>query len=124
MSETEIGKFGHSPIDAAFRVASLSPRCRDVLEGLLAGQSNKAIAHNLGISPRTVEIHRAHLMRKLEARHVADAIRIAFEAIVLARRPGRTGPVELPLTLADSYPRHRTCDRGRRANRSGGRVRR
>ena len=112
-----------SPFDAAFRVASLSPRCRDVLEGLLAGRSNKVIAHELGISPRTVEIHRAHLMRKLGARHVVDAIRITFEAI-LARQLERTGPHEFSLTLEDAYPRRRTFDSNRRVTRSGGRVRR
>ena len=123
MSSTELGTPGGSPFDAAFRVATLSPRCRDVLEGLLAGRSNKVIAHDLGISPRTVEIHRAHLMRKLGARHVVDAIRIAFEAI-LARQVERTGPRELSLTLADAYPRRRINSHSRRANRSGGRVRR
>ncbi len=121
MNATENGPLGRSPFDAAFRVASLSPRCREVLEGLLAGQSNKVIAHNLGISPRTVEIHRAHLMRKLGARHVADAIRIAFEAI-LAGRTGRSR--RLPLTLAEACPRNRASDPDRLANRSGGRVRR
>jgi DNA-binding CsgD family transcriptional regulator len=123
MNTTQIDTPGPSPIDAAFRVASLSPRCRDVLEGLLAGRSNKVIAQDLGISPRTVEIHRARLMQKLGARNVADAIRIAFEAI-LARRSERTGRDALSLALADCYPRCRRFDRGRRENRSGGRVRR
>lgn len=66
--------------DAALRVASLPPRCREVLDGILAGQSNKLIAHRLGISQRTVEFHRARLMRHLGAQHVADAIRMAIEA--------------------------------------------
>jgi two-component system response regulator FixJ len=61
-------------------VDTLSPRCREVLHGLVAGQSNKVIAYNLGISPRTVEAHRANLMRHLGARHLADAIRVALEA--------------------------------------------
>ena len=43
--------------------------------------TNNMIAHTLGISPRTVEIHRARMMRDLGARHVADAIRLAFEAL-------------------------------------------
>jgi DNA-binding CsgD family transcriptional regulator len=123
MNPTEYGALGHSSIDAALRVASLTPRCRDVLEGLLAGQSNKAIAHNLGISPRTVEIHRARLMRKLGARHVVDAIRIAFEAI-LAGPQARTGSRTLPLTLAEVFPRSQASDLDRLANRSGGRMRR
>jgi FixJ family two-component response regulator len=66
--------------DASSRIAALTPRRRDVLSGILAGRSNKLIAHSLGISPRTVETHRAHLMRDLGARHVADVIRLALEA--------------------------------------------
>lgn len=123
MNAKEIGAPGRPPIDAAFRVASLSPRCRDVLEGLLAGQSNKVIAQKLGISPRTVEVHRAHLMRKLGARHVVDAIRIAFEAI-LADQSGQPGSGNSPLRLAGALPRRRTCDLDRLAKDSGGRVRR
>jgi len=123
MNRADIDRLGHSPIDAAVRVSSLSPRCREVLDGLLAGQSNKAIAHGLGISPRTVEIHRARLMQKLGARNVADAIRITFEAI-LARRSERIGMGALSRALADSFPQGSRSSRGRRENRSGGRVRR
>ena len=57
--------------DANSRIAALTPRGRDVLSGILAGRSNKMIAHSLGISPRTVEIHRARLMRDLGARRIA-----------------------------------------------------
>jgi two-component system, LuxR family, response regulator FixJ len=66
--------------DASSRIAALTPRGRDVLSGILAGRSNKMIAYSLGISPRTVEIHRARLMRDLGARHVAEVIRLALEA--------------------------------------------
>lgn len=66
--------------DAASRIAALTPRGRDVLGGILAGRSNKMIAHTLGISPRTVEIHRARLMRDLGVRHVADVVRVALAA--------------------------------------------
>jgi FixJ family two-component response regulator len=66
--------------DARSRIAALTPRGRDVLNGLLAGRSNKMIAHSLGISPRTVEIHRARLMRDLGAHHVAEVIRLALQA--------------------------------------------
>lgn len=62
------------------RVSSLSPRERDVLLGLLAGGSNKTIADNLNISPRTVEIHRGNMMRKLGAASSGDAVRIALYA--------------------------------------------
>jgi two-component system response regulator FixJ len=67
--------------DANSCFAALTPRGRDVLIGILSGHSNKMIAHALGISPRTVEVHRARMMRDLGARHVSDAIRLAFEAM-------------------------------------------
>lgn len=65
---------------ARIRIASLSRREREVLEWLSDGCSNKAIARALGISPRTVEIHRANMMAKLEAHHVAHAVRMWIEA--------------------------------------------
>ncbi|MEI6485243.1 MAG: response regulator [Sphingomonadales bacterium] len=58
----------------------LTPRERDVLNGLVEGQSNKVIAYDLGISPRTVEIHRANLMSKLGVNSLSDALKIAFTA--------------------------------------------
>jgi two-component system response regulator FixJ len=60
------------------RLASLSKRERDVLQGLVAGQPNKTIGYNLGISPRTVEIYRANLMTKMEAGSLSDLIRMAL----------------------------------------------
>lgn len=65
---------------AMIRLAALTPRERDVLHGLVHGLPNKTIAYNLGISPRTVEIHRAHLMTKLDVRSLSEALRIAFAA--------------------------------------------
>ena len=65
---------------AVIRLAALTPRERDVLHGLVHGLPNKTIAYNLGISPRTVEIHRAHLMTKLDVRSLSEALRIAFAA--------------------------------------------
>ncbi len=61
-------------------VEKLTPRERDVLAGLTMGLPNKHIALQLGISPRTVEIHRANLMSKLETRSLSDALRVAFSA--------------------------------------------
>jgi two-component system response regulator FixJ len=61
-------------------VAKLSPRERDVLIGLMTGQSNKVLAHELGLSARTVEMHRAHMMDRLGVTSLPDALRIAFEA--------------------------------------------
>lgn len=66
--------------DAARQIAALSVRERQVLQGLVAGLPNKSIAYDLKISPRTVEIHRAHMMEKLGVRALADALRIAFAA--------------------------------------------
>ena len=61
-------------------MAALSPREADVLRGLVAGRQHKVIAYDLGISPRTVEIHRANLMDKLGARSLAEAVRVALAA--------------------------------------------
>lgn len=68
------------------RIAALSPRERDVLTGLIEGRSNKIIAYELDISPRTVEIYRAHLMTKLGVRSLPEALRIAFAAGMIASR--------------------------------------
>ncbi|MET0365037.1 MAG: response regulator [Sphingobium sp.] len=61
-------------------LGALTPRERDVLEGLAKGLPNKTIAYDLGISARTVEVHRANLMTKLNVRSLSDALRIAFAA--------------------------------------------
>ncbi|HEX2804313.1 MAG TPA: response regulator FixJ [Sphingomicrobium sp.] len=66
--------------DAQVRLQALTPREREVLDGLAQGLPNKTIAYDLGISPRTVEIHRANLMTKLEVRSLSEALRIAFAA--------------------------------------------
>jgi two-component system response regulator FixJ len=67
-------------VDASARIARLSARETDVLKGLINGSANKVIAHELDISPRTVEIYRANLMNKLEVRSLSEALRIAFAA--------------------------------------------
>lgn len=66
--------------NALVRLQALTPRERDVLDGLAKGLPNKTIAYDLGISPRTVEIHRANLMTKLEVRSLSEALRLAFAA--------------------------------------------
>lgn len=66
--------------DASVRLQVLTPREREVLDGLADGLPNKTIAYDLGISPRTVEIHRANLMTKLEVRSLSEALRLAFAA--------------------------------------------
>ena len=65
---------------------TLSERERQVLEGLVAGQPNKTIAYDLGISPRTVEVYRANLMTKMGARSLSELIRMAIIAKVAPTR--------------------------------------
>lgn len=62
------------------RLATLSERERDVLDGLVAGKANKVIALDLGISPRTVEIYRANVMSKLQAGSLSELVRMALVA--------------------------------------------
>jgi len=64
------------------RIASLSERERQVLDGLVAGHPNKVIAATLGISPRTVEVYRANLMAKMHAKSLSELIRMAILAQV------------------------------------------
>lgn len=67
-------------VKAAEAIGSLSRRERQVVDGLVRGQVNKTIAHELGISPRTVEIHRASAMRKLAVHNISELLHIAFLA--------------------------------------------
>ena len=62
------------------RLESLTPREREVLELLVIGHPNKVIAHRLDISPRTVEIHRAHVMEKMKAKSLPELVRTAMQA--------------------------------------------
>ena len=65
---------------ATERMALLSPRERQVLEAIAVGRPSKLIAYDLGISVRTVEVHRAHMLDRLGVRNMAEAIRIAVMA--------------------------------------------
>jgi two-component system response regulator FixJ len=69
------------------KLAALSNRERQVLEGLVAGHPNKTIAFDLGISPRTVEIYRANLMTKMGANSLSDLVRMAMLADMLRDSP-------------------------------------
>ena len=82
----ERGGEGGDTAAIAARLASLSERERQVLEGLIAGHPNKTIAYDLGISPRTVEVYRANLMTKMEARSLSELIRMAILARVTPTR--------------------------------------
>ena len=66
--------------EAQVRLEALSAREREVLDGLARGFPNKTIAYDLGISSRTVEIHRANVMSKLGVRSLSEALRVAFAA--------------------------------------------
>jgi two-component system response regulator FixJ len=65
---------------AARAIEALSPRERQVLEGVVAGKANKVIAYDLAISPRTVEIYRAHVMTKTGAKSFSELVRMALTA--------------------------------------------
>jgi two-component system response regulator FixJ len=84
--EQAFGRLRHAAVnrehagEAAVKLQALTPREREVLDGLAKGLPNKSIAYDLGISPRTVEIHRANVMTKLGVRSLSDALRIAFAA--------------------------------------------
>lgn len=67
-----------SSSEVAYRLSCLTPREHDVLLALVAGHPNKVIAGDLGISPRTVEIHRARVMSKMQARSLSHLVRMAF----------------------------------------------
>ena len=74
------------------RLAALSNRERDVLNGLVAGHANKQIAYDLGISPRTVEIYRANLMTKMQAASLSDLVRMALITGILESGSDAGGP--------------------------------
>jgi two-component system response regulator FixJ len=71
---------GEAWAQASFRqtLARLTPRERDVLSGVVSGRSSKEIARALGISPRTVELHRANLRIKTQTRSLADLVRLVL----------------------------------------------
>lgn len=92
-------------IDARRRISVLSKREREVLDWLSEGCSNKAIARELEISPRTVEIHRANMMEKLGASHAAEAVRMRMEAGI-EEKPQEGGD------LGNAVPSVRASDSG------------
>ena len=85
MKQEEIAK------DAAARVSMLSAREHEVLERLVAGMPNKAIANDLEISPRTVEFHRSHIMAKMGAANLAELVRLGIVAGINMQPPRRSG---------------------------------
>jgi two-component system, LuxR family, response regulator FixJ len=69
--------------DIAARIATLSPRERQVMDGLVAGLSNKLIARDYDISPRTIEVYRANVMTKMQANSLSELVRLAMRAGLL-----------------------------------------
>jgi two-component system response regulator FixJ len=76
---------------AAQRIAALSPREREVLDALVEGHANKVIAYDLGISVRTVEVHRARMLGRLGVRQLAEAVRVAVLARLAPKRTRSRG---------------------------------
>ncbi len=91
---------------ALARIDSLSPRERSVFNGLICGWPNKVIASQLELSPRTVEIHRAKMMIKLQVRTLAQALQLAFAAQITLEDAHRDQPpaVDGPQTSEASDP--------------------
>lgn len=75
-----------APAEVARRLATLTPREREVLDHLVKGSPHKVIAHALSISPRTIEVHRARIMQKMEARNLAHLVQL-----MLTGGPGAAG---------------------------------
>ena len=67
-------------LDVTARIAALSPRERQVMDGLIAGLSNKLIAREYDISPRTIEVYRANVMTKMQANSLSELVRLAIRA--------------------------------------------
>jgi two-component system response regulator FixJ len=84
LAENEPSARDHEAARAAEQMARLSPRERQVLDGIAVGRPNKLIAYDLGISVRTVEVHRARMLDRLGVRYIAEAIRIALMAALVA----------------------------------------
>ena len=78
--DVEIRKEQRQHVEATTRIASLTPREREVMELLIQGKRNKIIASDLGISNRTVEAHRAKIMEKMHAHSLSEIVRTSFAA--------------------------------------------
>ncbi len=89
LSNASASRSSDEVTDAVCRLATLTRRERDVLDGLLAGQPNKLIAYDLAISVRTVEVHRARMMKRLGLRQAADLLRLGVLARLGAALPAR-----------------------------------
>jgi two-component system, LuxR family, response regulator FixJ len=86
-AQTTVGERQAICAEIGNKLAALSNREREVLEGLVAGHPNKTIAFDLGISPRTVEIYRANVMTKMDAKSLSDLVRMALIGGIVGTSP-------------------------------------
>jgi DNA-binding NarL/FixJ family response regulator len=100
--EQAAGGSCYRAIDAALLVQRLSNRQRQVLEEMVEGRLNKQIAYRLGLSEKTVKMHRVRLLQALDVHSSAEAIRIAVEASFACWQPPSTGEhfISSPVALA------------------------
>jgi two-component system response regulator FixJ len=80
--------------EAERRLSTLTPRERDILDAIASGLGNKAIARQLDLSPRTVEVHRANIMRRAGAGSVAELLRLQFTAEMAHGNPVHFGAID------------------------------
>jgi two-component system response regulator FixJ len=100
------GRTDREAAEAAERIAALSPRERQVLDALVAGRPSKVIAHDLGISIRTVEVHRARMLERLGTRRLAEAIRLA---VLTDLAPDRARMAKADFAVAGNGPGASRC---------------
>jgi two-component system response regulator FixJ len=100
------GRTDREAAEAAEPMATLSPRERQVLDALVAGRPSKVIAHDLGISIRTVEVRRARMLERLGTRRLAGAIRLAVLADLA---PDRARMAKADLAVASNGPGASPC---------------
>src|SRR5258708_24728589 len=96
-------------------VSSLTPRERQVLAEIMAGASNKEAGRTLGISPRTIEVHRARIMEKLGAKNACDLVRIVLRQGPRHRSEEHTSELQSPdhLVCRLLLSKKNTCKRSR-----------
>ena len=90
-------------LDIGARIATLSPRERQVMDGLIAGLSNKLIAKEYDISPRTIEVYRANVMTKMQAGSLSELVRLAIRAGALGLSQIKTVNAEMRSIRCDVW---------------------